>query len=143
MTMVTAKLADGSAGKRFGAMVAALGGPADLMSDPGRYLARAEIVAPVYPLSAGFVAGMDCYRIGMALVAMGAGRVNPEDTIDFAVGLNRAAHVGDTVGPDAPLCRLHARTPAQWEQAAADVRAAYQIAGAAPAPAPIFRGRLS
>ena len=141
--MVTAKLADGSAGKRFGAMVTALGGPSDLMNDPERYLADTEIVAPVYPHAGGFVESMDCYRIGMALVAMGAGRVNPEDTIDFAVGISRVAHLGDAVGPSQPLCLLHARTQPQWEQAAVQLRAAYQIGDAPPAPAPIFRGRLA
>jgi thymidine phosphorylase len=143
MTLATAKLADGSAGERFGAMVAALGGPADLMADPGRYLERTEIVAPVYPATAGFVASMDCFRIGMALVAMGAGRVNPEDTIDFAVGISGVAHAGDPVGPAAPLCLLHARTPQQWEAAAAELRTAYQIADDPPAPTSIFRGRLA
>ncbi len=141
LRMVTAKLADGSAGERFAAMVRALGGPADLMSDPDRYLAQANVVSPVYHATAGFVASMDCYRIGMALVAMGAGRVNPDDTIDFAVGINRVAHMGDAVGPDAPLCMLHARTVSQWERAAAELRSAYRIAAERPAAAPMFRGR--
>jgi thymidine phosphorylase len=143
MTMAEARLADGSAAERFGAMITALGGPADLMSDPGRSLARTEIVAPVFPATSGFVASMDCYRIGMALVAMGAGRVNPEDTIDFAVGISAVAHVGDAVGPDAPLCLLHARTQPQWEGAAAELRTAYEVGAARAAPTPIFRGRLA
>ncbi len=143
LALVTAKLADGSAGDRFAAMVGALGGPADLMRDPDRYLAQADVVAPVYPTTAGFITGMDCYRIGMALVALGAGRVDPADAIDFAVGINRVAHVGDTVGPDAPLCLLHARTAQQWDRAAAELRSAYQIGDARPAAAPNFRSRLA
>lgn len=143
MSMVTEKLADGSAAQRFAAMVRALDGPADLMTDPDQYLVQADIVAPVYATTTGFVASMDCYRIGMALVAMGAGRVNPDDAIDFAVGISRAAHVGDAAGPDAPLCLLHARTAAQWDHAAAELRSAYQIAEERPPAAPIFRGRLA
>jgi thymidine phosphorylase len=143
LSLVAAKLADGSAGDRFAAMVSALGGPADLMRDPDRYLARADIIGPVYPATPGFVASMDCYRIGMALVAMGAGRANPDDSIDFAVGISGVAHVGDAAGPDAPLCLLHARTAPQWDRAAAELRSAYRIADRRPAKAPIFRGRIA
>ena len=142
-TLVAAKLADGSAASRFGAMVTALGGPPNLMADPDAHLERAAVVAPVFPENPGFVLRMDCYRIGMTLVAIGAGRVHPEDTIDMAVGITEVVHVGDAVGPAAPVCVLHARTPAQWNHAAAELRAAFQVTTAPAAPGPSFRGRFA
>jgi len=137
------KLAGGSAADRFQAMVAALGGPADLMLNPERHLAPAEIAAPVFPLTAGFVERMDCWTIGMALVGMGAGRTNPEDKIDYAVGISRVAHLGDAVGEDAPLCWLHARTQKQWEVAAAAIRKAFLVGPEPVAPSPVFRQRFA
>jgi thymidine phosphorylase len=143
LALAEAKLADGSAAYRFAAMVAALGGPANLMLHPEQYLDKAEVVAPVCPLTAGFVERMDCWTIGMALVGMGAGRTNPEDKIDYAVGISRVAHLGDAVGEDAPLCLLHARTQKQWEVAAAAIREAFQVGPEPVAPSPVFRQRFA
>ena len=140
---VAQKLGDGNAAERFGAMVAALGGPADLMAQPHRYLPSAGIVAPIYPSTEGFVQRMDCWALGMALVSMGAGRVHPDDKIDYAVGINRVAHEGDEVGRETPLCVLHARSQEQWEQAAAVIEQAFQVGAAAPTVTPVFGRRFA
>jgi len=141
--LAEAKLADGSAAERFGAMVAALGGPADLMLNPDRHLDKAEVVAPVFSLTSGFVQRMDCWVIGMALVAMGAGRTNPEDKIDYAVGISQTAHLGDEVSEEVPLCMLHARSHKQWEQAAAAIREAFAVGAQPLTPSPVFRQRFA
>ena len=141
--LAEAKLADGSAAERFGAMVAALGGPADLMLNPDRHLDKAEVVAPVFSLTSGFVQSMDCWVIGMALVAMGAGRTNPEDKIDYAVGISQTAHLGDEVSEEVPLCMLHARSQKQWEQAAAAIREAFAVGAQPITPPPVFRQRFA
>jgi thymidine phosphorylase len=143
LALAEAKLADGSAAERFGAMVAALGGPADLMLDPNRHLDKAEVIAPVFASETGFVQSMDCWTIGMALVAMGAGRTNPEDKIDYAVGISQVAHVGESVSEQLPLCLLHARSQEQWEQAAAAMREAFTVGPAQVIPSPVFRQRFA
>ncbi len=131
--LVAARLTNGSAAERFGAMVAALGGPADLLQNPERSLQSAPVVAPVFPAATGIVQRMDCWQIGMALVALGAGRAHPEDSIDYAVGIDEVTHVGDSVGPGRPLCRLHARNPEQWQRAAETIQEAFEI-GTSPVP---------
>ena len=141
--LVESRLADGSGAQRFGAMVAALGGPSDLLSDASRYLDRAEIVASVYPLANGFVQRMDCFAIGMTLVGMGAGRRHPEDKIDYAVGVSGVAHVGDPVSDESHLCLLHARTPEQWRQAAAAIQQAVMVGTEPVMSAPVFRRRIA
>jgi thymidine phosphorylase len=143
LALAEAKLADGSAAERFGAMVAALGGPADLMLNPDRHLDKAEVVAPVFSLSSGFVQRMDCWVIGMALVAMGAGRTNPEDKIDYAVGISQTAHLGDEVSEEVPLCMLHARSQKQWEQAATAILEAFAVGAQPLTPPPVFRQRFA
>jgi thymidine phosphorylase len=143
VAVVEAKLADGSGARRFGEMVAALGGPADLLADPSRYLNCAEVVAPVYPTEAGFVQRMDCFAIGITLVGLGAGRTHPEDTIDYAVGISRVAHVGDQVGDEAAVCVLHARTSEQWQVAAAVIRQAFTMGTEFPERLPVFRRRIA
>jgi thymidine phosphorylase len=141
--LVFSKLADGEAALRFGQMVAALGGPHDLLASPGKYLPTAEISELVYPDESGIVAGMDCFSVGMAVVAMGFGRARPQDVIDYAVGISAIAHVGDRVGPDRPLCRLHARSLCQWQTAAAALRGAYRIGTSTPPLTTVLHGRFA
>ena len=136
-------LASGEAAERFARMVAALGGPADLLQRPDAYLPLPEVMVPVLPARAGFVAAEDARAIGLAIVGMGGGRVRADQRIDLAVGFTRVAPIGAAVGPERPLCLAHARSAAQAEAAAAQVRAAIIVADEPPAPAPITLERIA
>ena len=65
--LAEARLADGSAADRFGRMIAALGGPADFVVRAADYLPKANVIHPVFPAAAGFVAGMNAKEVGLAL----------------------------------------------------------------------------
>jgi thymidine phosphorylase len=136
-------LASGEAAERFARMVTALGGPADLLEKADAYLPLPEVTVPVRPARAGFIAGEDVRAIGLAIVGMGGGRVRADQAIDHAVGFTRVASVGAEVGPDRPLCLVHARTAAQAEAAAAEFRSAVTIADAPPAPTPVVLERIA
>lgn len=132
----------GAAAERFARMVAALGGPRDLLERPDVHLASAPIrrVVPAVP---GYVAAVDTRALGMAVVALGGGRTRPQDGIDHAVGLAELVGPGDAVGPDRPLAVVHARTEDAADRAVAAVRAAYAIGSAPPAAGPILIERIS
>ncbi|HSW41831.1 MAG TPA: thymidine phosphorylase [Patescibacteria group bacterium] len=136
-------LATGEAAERFARMVVALGGPADLLERPDAYLPLPEVTMPVLPARAGYVAAEDARAIGLAIVGMGGGRVRADQAIDHAVGFTRVAPVGAEVGPERPLCLVHARTAAQAEAAAAEFRAAVAIADEPPKPAPVVLERIT
>jgi thymidine phosphorylase len=135
-------LASGEAADRFARMVVALGGPADLLERPDHYLPLPEVTVPVLPARAGFVAAEDARAIGLAIVGMGGGRVRADQAIDHAVGFTRVAPIGAEVGPERPLCLVHARSAAQAEAAAAEYRAAVTIEDAPPAPSPVVLERI-
>ena len=137
------KLDDGSAAERFGQMVAALGGPNDFVERAAHHLGRAPVVKPVAPARAGVVTGMDARAIGLAILDIGGGRTRPDRTIDHAVGLTRIAPVGAAVGPDRPLCLLHARDQAGWDRAARNLRDAIRVGTVAPKPTQPVRERLA
>ena len=133
-----AGLDSGEAAERFARMVAALGGPADLLERPDAYLEKAPIILPVPALQAGFATATDCRGLGLAVVSLGGGRRRPEDAIDFAVGLTGLVELGDAIAVGQPLAMVHARTQAGAEQAVREVQAAYRIGAARPAPNPII-----
>jgi len=136
-------LASGEAAERFSRMVAALGGPADVVEHPDTYLLLPEVTLAVIPERAGFVVAEDARAIGLAIVGMGGGRVRADQRIDHAVGFTRVAPIGAEVGPDRPLGLVHARSAAQAEAAAAELRAAIVIGTVPPALAPVVLERIT
>jgi thymidine phosphorylase len=122
-------------------MVAALGGPYDLVERPESSLPQAPVRVPVFPESAGVVTRVDARMVGLAVVGLGGGRQRAEDEVDPAVGLASVRGPGDAVGPGQPLGVVHARTRAEAEEAAAALRAAVTVGDAPPAPvaSPVLR----
>ena len=125
---IDAALSTGRAAEIFARMVAALGGPADLMEHPGRYLASAPVVKPCIPDAAGKVAEIDTRAVGVALIELGGGRLSAQDKIDHRVGFSEFTGVGKEVGPGQPICLIHATDGNSWARAAEAVRAAVRIA---------------
>ncbi|GAP36247.1 thymidine phosphorylase [Piscinibacter sakaiensis] len=136
--------ADGRAAERFARMVAALGGPADLLERPGQHLAAAPVQREVPPLpgqaAAAAVQAIDTRALGDVVVALGGGRLRPGDRVDPRVGLDRLAPIGPRPA-GAPLARVHAATAEAAEAAVAAVQAAYRLGDAAVAPLPLL-GRI-
>ena len=132
-----AALDSGAAAERFGAMVAALGGPGDLIERPDDHLPAAPVVRPVAASTTGTVAAHATRDLGVAVMALGGGRRTESGRIDHAVGLTRIAPVGASVVAGAPLAIVHARDEAAWEEAARAVRAGIHVGPEGePAPAP-------
>jgi thymidine phosphorylase len=131
-------LDSGAAAERFGAMVAELGGPSQLVDSPDRFLAPAPVVVPVWAREAGTVTAIDVRAIGIAIVTLGGGRARETDRVDHSVGLTEVTALGDHVGPgERPLAMLHARDHDGALAAADALRAAYTLgerAGAVPGP---------
>ncbi len=122
-----AVLENGKAAEVFADMVTALGGPADFMQRYDHHLEKAEIVRPVYADKEGVVTSMDTRQIGLAVVAMGGGRKKPGDSIDHAVGFSDFISLGERADENRPLAMVHARTPAQYEEAKERLRSAIRI----------------
>jgi thymidine phosphorylase len=142
LAAVQRALASGAAAERFARMVAALGGPADLLEHPDRHLPEAPIRYPVFPGRTGFLARMDARAIGLVVMRLGGGRRRADDAIDPAVGLTHVCDIGESVGPHRPVATIHARTTAEAEAAAADLLAAVEVGDAPPPPTPPVARRL-
>jgi thymidine phosphorylase len=135
-------LDSGAAAERFSHMVAALGGPADLLEHPKLYLVSAPVQRAVVPERTGTITAIDARALGLLLVDLGGGRRRTDDTIDVAVGLAGVAGVGDAVGEDRPLAVIHARTAAAAEAGAAALCQAVTVGEAPAGPAPPLLRRI-
>ncbi|KUZ29084.1 thymidine phosphorylase [Burkholderia territorii] len=137
-TMLLQSLESGGAAERFARMVAALGGPADLIEAPARHLARADVIVPVPSPTSGVVKRVDCRALGLAVVALGGGRTRAEDAIDHRVGLTALAEIGQRVEAGQPLGYVHARDDAAAARAVEEVRQSYVLGETGDAPPTIY-----
>jgi pyrimidine-nucleoside phosphorylase len=119
-------LRDGTAWKKFVAMVEAQGGAATALERLGE-IHRAPIIHEVTASAAGTLRRMDAGALGRACVRLGAGRAKSSDTIDFAVGCDRIAKVGTRVERGDPLLRVHARSQASMEATLPLIQGAIEI----------------
>ena len=131
-TAVENTLNDGGAAESFQRMVAASGGPNDFVDHHERRLPRAPVVMPVDVDGEVWVAAVATRAVGLAALALGGGRTRADQSIDHSVGFSEVAGPGDRVGAGRPLALVHARTDADATQAAAALRAAFELTGAPP-----------
>ena len=144
LAKLEAALAGGAAAERFARMIAALGGPGDLMERPAHHLKLAPVERTVVAPESGYVGAIDTRAIGVAIIALGGGRVTPQDSIDHGVGITRLAALGSKAGPgEAPLGIIHARSEDAAERAASALMAAYRIGAEKPDGTPLIVERMT
>jgi thymidine phosphorylase len=143
MALIEKSLASGKAAEIFGRMVVALGGPADLLERPTAHLVAAPVVKPCLPAQPGRIKAIITRSVGIALIELGGGRRRPEDKIDHRVGFSAFCGLGEKVGPDRPICTIHAADEAAWARAAEAVRHAVSVSDAGAAVPPPILARIA
>ncbi|TDQ64301.1 thymidine phosphorylase [Maritalea mobilis] len=132
-------LDNGRAAEQFGKMISGLGGPTDFMSRAEHYLPKAKIIRDVTLGQSGYVTEINAKQVGMGVVILGGGRKAPGDPLDYAVGFDQLAPLGQMIEQDTPIARLHATNEALADEAEERLKAAYSL-GDAPQTPPLFYG---
>jgi pyrimidine-nucleoside phosphorylase len=85
----------------------------------------------------GFVSRCDARIMGEVVRDMGGGRARKESQVDYDVGVDRIAAIGEQMKRNDTLCRLHARTQLQASEALHRIGTAFDIS-----ESPVARPRL-
>lgn len=128
-----ATIENGSALQVFGNIIAAQGGDADVLHNFERLpnpLGAHAITSP----RDGYVSRISAEDIGRAAVLLGAGRINPGDQVDPAVGVVLEAKVGQRVLTGSRLCALYYNDETNLEEAQQLVEDAFRISATEPEP---------
>lgn len=120
-----AALASGRAAECFGAMVVALGGPADFLEKADTYLPKAPVQQTVSADVSGRLVGCETRDVGLAVIGLGGGRKRVEQEIDYAVGFSDIAPLGTVLEPGDPLAVVHAASAEDAKIAARHLRRAF------------------
>src|SRR5450432_4871625 len=124
-------LVDGSAYKKFKAVVAAQGGNPQAL-DKFELLPNATGMREINSPRAGYVSSIDAEDIGAASNMIGAGRDKKEDSIDPAVGIILEVKTGEKVDAGSVLCRLYYTRDERVDEAADMVEDAFRISSQKP-----------
>ncbi len=140
---VEGAIADGSGLDRMRRIVEAQGGDPRAIDDPDR-LPRPAGTLEVRSAAAGVVQAIDAEALGLAAMALGAGRARVEDRVDPAVGLTLRRKVGERVERGEPLCAVHhglggAEPP---QRVAERVLAAYRVGPGEAEAGPLVLERI-
>ncbi len=125
-------LHNGKALEIFEKMSYMLGAPTDFIEKYQSYLPKANYIQEVYSESEGIVESMDAIAIGMAVVALGGGRVRPGDKINHSVGLENIVNLGTKVDKKTPLVTIHAKDEDSFNEAKKRVLKAIKIGDKSP-----------
>ena len=124
-----ASIASGAALGKFRDLVAAQGGDARVVDEPGR-LPPAKFTVALASERSGFVTDVDAMGVALAALKLGAGRAKASDTVDHAVGVSELVKVGERVEAGALLGTIHGNDEAALAEARAMVAKAIVIADA-------------
>lgn len=130
-------LQEGQAFDRFRQMVTAQDGDASQVDDLS-LLPRADIIETITAEQSGYIQNIFADKIGLASLALGAGRVRKEDSIDYAVGIEVHASVGDAVQAGDTIITVHANSQESLSSAKQLIHQAIDYSETAVDPLPLF-----
>lgn len=110
----------------LGKMITAQGGDMRVCQDVN-LLPQARVKMEVPALRGGWVEAMDTIALGNIAQAMGAGRREKTDVIDYSVGYVLNRRIGQEVAAGESLATLHAKDEASAKAALAQIQKAVQI----------------
>jgi pyrimidine-nucleoside phosphorylase len=135
-------VASGSAARVAEQMIERQGGDPRVVADRSRLALAPETVAVLAPRD-GFVARVDALGIGLAAVAMGAGRTRADQSIDPSVGIFLEAKPGANVVRGQAVAQLYVRARSEASAIAERVAAAFAYADESPTSPPLVLERIA
>jgi len=104
------RLGDGSAWRKFVAMVEAQGGDARAL-EKIREVHRAPVITDLPATRDGRIGKLDALAVGRLCVELGGGRTRAGDNVDFSVGVECLKKTGEAVAKGETVLRVHSRAP--------------------------------
>ncbi len=135
-------VSSGKGAEQFARIIAAQGGDASVVDDPGR-LPQAKVVEFYASPRQGVIARVEPRAIGRGVTALGGGRRRMEDQVDPSVGFVIRARPGDVVKIGEPLATIFARDEAGLAAGMATLSEGITIADEADPPLPLVSHRVT
>jgi pyrimidine-nucleoside phosphorylase len=136
--LAAGQIASGCAKEKFREIIRLQHGDAGVVDDPGQ-MPRARHTLEITSSADGYLHATQCEQLGLACVALGAGRKTRDDTIDPTVGLVFHRKIGDAVKRGESLCTLHYNSPQGLDEARRLIETSLLVASKPVAPPQLVR----
>lgn len=130
--LLVEKLKSGEALEKFREMVRAQGGDERVVDVPEEVLPISRSVVEVRARESGFISWMDTEKIGLAVMALGAGRKRKEDSVDHSVGVIVEKKIGDFVERGDVVFKVHYSKKSELTEALGMLERSFKISGEPP-----------
>ena len=100
-------ITNGFAAEKFEMMVAALGGPKNILSSYEKDLSNNSSPKDIFVQNSGWVEKIHTRELGLTLIELGGGRKQVTDKINYGVGYDNVCSVGDKIDSLRPLLTLY------------------------------------
>jgi len=107
----------GKALEVFGNMIEAQGGDKRVIDDPWTVMEKAPYRYEYKAYASGYIKEVDAYKVGMAVVDLGGGRVKKTDPIDHSVGIYVHGKIGEKVNAGDVLLEIYYRDEEKLKEA--------------------------
>ena len=107
LKMLEQTINKGYAFEKFVKMAECLGADISILDNYENKLPKAKYIKPIFSIKEGYVTSMDTRKIGLGVIMLGGGRVNPTQKINYTTGFTSFCQIGDKVDKKTPLCYIH------------------------------------
>ncbi len=121
----------GAGYEKFCEMVHIQGGDARFVENPLKYK-KAKFIREVKSPKSGYVSSIDTFKIGMAAVKLGAGRLKIGDRIDPVVGISKLRKIGEKIAVGDAVAVVRSNNEARSKAAVAEINSAYEFSETKP-----------
>ncbi len=117
----------GKALEVFRGMIEAQGGNPKVVDEPWKVMKKSDNVYELIAEEEGYIGEVDAYKVGMAVVDLGGGRVKKSDPIDHSVGIEVIGKIGDKVSKGDVLMRIFYSSEYKLEAALKRLEGVYVV----------------
>ncbi|HEY8562020.1 MAG TPA: thymidine phosphorylase [Pyrinomonadaceae bacterium] len=121
------KIGDGAALEKFHQNVGLQKGDQRICDEPELLLEKKIVKIPFTAEASGYITEIDARGVGEAVCALGGGRLQVKDAIDYAVGFECAKKLGDPVERGEEIGTIFCRKKSQSDAISEKLRGAYKI----------------
>ena len=132
----------GAGYEKFIEMVRAQGGDVSVVEDLSKY-PKPKIVREIKASASGYVTSIDTFKIGVAAVKLGAGRLKVGDKVDPVVGITVLKKIGDKVSSGDVIAIVHANEENIVKPVTDEILSAYKFSDAKPGKQELIKERIA
>lgn len=134
-------ISSGLAYEKFIKMAVSMGADKGIIENFTQRGPRAKYIEPIYAEKSGYISAIDTRKVGLGIIMLGGGRIEPNQKINYTTGFTSFCQIGDKVDNKTPLCYIHSEDK-DTKEVIKTIREAITISEKKPTDKPVIIKRI-